>query len=74
MRRKDPFSTAFGSARPKSVYGWKIAEPRITWTGLRLAAVWLGPPLLLAVLGLDVLVYLIGLVAFDACWAIWCLF
>ena len=74
MRKSDPFSPAFGRARPKEVFGARIAEPRVTWAGVRLALLYLGAPMMAGLIMFDILVYLIGWLAFDGCWAIWCLF
>ena len=74
MRRKDPFSPAFGRVRAGEVFGVRIPEPRVTWAGMRLALLYLGAPMMAGLLAFDLVVYLIGALAFDACWAVWCLF
>ena len=74
MRRTDPFSPAFGPARAEKVMGVSLPEQRITWTGMRLALLYLGAPMMAGLLAFDLIVYLIGWLGFDACWAVWCLF
>ena len=73
MSGLDAHSPAFGRARPARVYGSVIPAPRVTWTGLRLALLWLGLPMMAGLLIFDLIVYLIGRAAFGACWALWCL-
>lgn len=74
MRKLDPFSPAFGRARPSEVLGVRVAEPRVTWAGLRLALLYLGAPMMAGLLAFDLIVYLLGQLFFDACWAVWCVF
>ena len=68
------FSPAFGRVRATEVLGVRMAEPRITWAGLRLALLYLGAPMMAGLLAFDLAVFLFGWIAFDACWAVWCLF
>lgn len=74
MSRNDPHSPAFGRVRADEVFGARLPEPRVTWVGVRLALLFCAAPIVAGLLALDLIVYLIGVLAFDACWAVWCLF
>ncbi|MEM9726810.1 MAG: hypothetical protein AAF909_15310 [Pseudomonadota bacterium] len=70
LRRRSAASRPFGPEREATpVYGCVAPEPRITWEAVRLAALYLGAPLIAL---LDALAFLIGWAVFDACWAVWC--
>lgn len=74
MRLSDPHSPAFGRHYAREVYGESIPEPRLTWAGLVIALCWLGLPMMLGLLAFDLAVWAIGLLAFDSCLAVWCVF
>lgn len=78
MRKETPWPTTILSGplrrpKPNAVYGARIAEPRVTWAGARLAALWFGAPLIAALLAFDLVIWGVGELFFGACWAIWCL-
>ena len=60
--------------RRQTVYGHDLPEPRITPTGHGLALLYVGAPLLAALMLFDVIVWAIGHSAFGVCVAIWCVF
>ena len=70
----ETLSPAFGRVRAGEVLGARLPESRITWAGMRLALLYLGAPMMAGLLAFDLLVFLIGWIAFDGCWAVWCLF
>lgn len=72
-RHAHALSPALRPGQPTRVYGRAIPEPRLTFHGLWVALTWVGPPLVLALLVLDLLVSAVAQAAFGACVALWCL-
>ncbi|MCI4661149.1 MAG: hypothetical protein MRY63_04915 [Neomegalonema sp.] len=60
--------------RIETVHGHQIPSPRLTAQGLKLALWYLALPTLGLLLLFDILVWIIGLLAFDRCVAVWCFF
>lgn len=60
--------------RSKTVYGKCFRAPHLTQTGIWLAVLYVGVPILAAATLADALIWLIGKSMFGVCLALWCVF